>query len=574
MKQLQLVFQCCDVACSLWRGFDHRRRIRDSARDSMLDARTQRISVHTYNNNNNSASSAMPIRFECPVGAAADLKELEYISALHQTCPKKLREDGSINAADIRVFLRSRFGILVDEKEVKNVVISGLGGGESEEEIIDLMEVVCIPLIPTILKAGRVESDPDSPFSGELPDGVLPPESDLIRKVSKMVLEDVTGGTTPKKLNEGLISKIFGAFGEMDLARDRKLHEEMLRTHATKTRSTMKSTSTITVWKELWLVIATIIVYLCSSIEVVMAFSTAAIGNAVSPKRSSTMNNCILSLLSSSSSASSSSPPPSCNWSVTTRLDRTAAQSLMEELLPSSQYSDRIGLGRHAQGIDDGRNQAMTADDPRLTMTYAEFPLQSLDVLLDAAVQYLPNERLHSSSVDMVDIGSGLGRIVLYAALSRGVQQSPWHVHGIELSPVLHEQALLLAQEGVKRGVFLSSMQPTTSTTGIQSNGGENSFSLLKGRPEDYRDSMIGKADVVFAYSTAFNAKQFDPEVGALILDTEWSNMLGNECQNGCVAITTDRALDPRCGWKLRKQIDVVNPELFGSTGYIHVLEK
>lgn len=170
----------------------------------------------------------MPIRFECPVGAAADLNELEYISALHQTCPKKLREDGSIDAADIRVFLRSRFGILVDEEEVKNVVISGLGGGESEEEIIDLMEVVCMLLIPTILKAARVESDPDFPFSGELPDGVLPPEPELIQKVLKMILEDVTGDATPKQLNEGLISKIFEAYGEMDLARDRKLHKEML----------------------------------------------------------------------------------------------------------------------------------------------------------------------------------------------------------------------------------------------------------------------------------------------------------------------------------------------------------
>ena len=38
----------------------------------------------------------MTVKFDRPVGAPADLKELEYISALHQTCPK-LRQDASID---------------------------------------------------------------------------------------------------------------------------------------------------------------------------------------------------------------------------------------------------------------------------------------------------------------------------------------------------------------------------------------------------------------------------------------------------------------------------------------------
>jgi hypothetical protein len=35
------------------------------------------------------------LQFKCPVGAQADLKELEYISAIHQTA-KFIRKDGSI----------------------------------------------------------------------------------------------------------------------------------------------------------------------------------------------------------------------------------------------------------------------------------------------------------------------------------------------------------------------------------------------------------------------------------------------------------------------------------------------
>jgi len=40
--------------------------------------------------------ATMSIKFDRPVGAPADLKELEYISALHQTC-SKLRQDASID---------------------------------------------------------------------------------------------------------------------------------------------------------------------------------------------------------------------------------------------------------------------------------------------------------------------------------------------------------------------------------------------------------------------------------------------------------------------------------------------
>ncbi|KAG7356326.1 hypothetical protein IV203_001012 [Nitzschia inconspicua] len=170
----------------------------------------------------------MTIVFERPVGASADLKELEYISALHQTCSTKLRQDASITAADIRLFLRSRYGILVDEEELQKTVISGLGGGDSAEEIIDLMEVVCMLLIPTLLKASRVETDDDFHLSKDLPEGVIPPEPDLIKNVLTMMLEDVTGDATSKPLNERLVASLFEAYGEMDLAKDSSLHKAMI----------------------------------------------------------------------------------------------------------------------------------------------------------------------------------------------------------------------------------------------------------------------------------------------------------------------------------------------------------
>jgi hypothetical protein len=41
----------------------------------------------------------MTLRFDRPVGTAGDVKELEYISALHQTDLKCMRTDGSIRGA-------------------------------------------------------------------------------------------------------------------------------------------------------------------------------------------------------------------------------------------------------------------------------------------------------------------------------------------------------------------------------------------------------------------------------------------------------------------------------------------
>lgn len=182
----------------------------------------------------------MPIYFERPVGASADVSELEYISALHQTCDKQVRQDCSITAADIAVFLRSRYGVLVDEEEVMGTIIAGLGGGDHNNEIIDLMEIVSIQLIPTILKSAQQlvvpsassetasESRAATHPSSSQTDSLVQPEPDLLKRVLTMMLEDVTGDATPKQLNKELLTKIFRAYGEMDLAEDEALQEQMI----------------------------------------------------------------------------------------------------------------------------------------------------------------------------------------------------------------------------------------------------------------------------------------------------------------------------------------------------------
>ena len=96
----------------------------------------------------------MSYSFERPVGAAADAKELEYIAALIQTShdDKEGFVDASINARDIKYYLMSRFDIETSKEQVHKIILAGLGGGEDENNCLDLCEVVTALLIPSLHK--------------------------------------------------------------------------------------------------------------------------------------------------------------------------------------------------------------------------------------------------------------------------------------------------------------------------------------------------------------------------------------------------------------------------------------
>jgi hypothetical protein len=88
---------------------------------------------------------------------------------------------------DIAIYMRSRFGIVVTEEEVNNTVINGLGGGNSDDECIDLMEIVAILMIPTILKASKEATSEEI-----LHEKLTQPEPELLQRVLTMILEDVS----------------------------------------------------------------------------------------------------------------------------------------------------------------------------------------------------------------------------------------------------------------------------------------------------------------------------------------------------------------------------------------------
>jgi SAM-dependent methyltransferase len=245
--------------------------------------------------------------------------------------------------------------------------------------------------------------------------------------------------------------------------------------------------------------------------------------------------------------------------SVPTRFSREDGLSFVDTfLLPSEEYGGRISAAKDAHGFDT--TKLIVADDPRLCFSYGEFPTHSTDELVDLALTYMPELK---GQINMLDLGSGSGRLAFYFALTRGTQNHPWSVHGLEICHVLTDIASRAVSIGFNKNSFAEH---------DESNSGQNTLALHLGPAEQLTD-VIGRAHLIFSYCSTFKTDGFSQEVGAMILDQQWSKFLASSCRKGCVIVTTDRALDPRHGWKMLDRRDVDNREVMGSTGYIQVLQ-
>lgn len=243
-----------------------------------------------------------------------------------------------------------------------------------------------------------------------------------------------------------------------------------------------------------------------------------------------------------------------------------AACYLDQELMPIQDYGRRQTLGRDAQNLPD----LVVGSDPALSFTYGEFPLESLDLLLDTAFSSMHPVPAHDKNLNVrvVDLGSGCGRLCFYMALTR----QNWDITGIEISKILHKEAKATMHVAQDKGWFVpiryDDDEPVQSKQ-YQHNAATTAshLSFLQGAADEYQDA-IRQADIIFCYSTAWESTGFSAETGAMILSEEWNELLSSACRDHCIVITTDRALDPN-RWQLLEKVDVTNSEVGGSTGYI-----
>lgn len=266
--------------------------------------------------------------------------------------------------------------------------------------------------------------------------------------------------------------------------------------------------------------------------------------------------------------ALSSHIDPSLSMSVsraaaTSFLSRAEASNVVNGiLLPACDKGRRIAMGTEAQQLEEG--VALDSKNPALFETYGEFPLDSLDVLLDQAEELLSLDDLgFAGTRTIVDVGSGCGRLAIYMALSR----PSWDVYGIEISPVFHNEAIHAVNRAIEEG-FLQSVSLSASTLEAPC----SRLSLRCGPAQNFPD-IFERADLIFCYSTAFESAGFSEDAATLLLGSSWSKLFANT-DSKSLCITTDKALDPGFGWRIINRVDVENPEVCGSTGYIQRLTR
>lgn len=115
--------------------------------------------------------------FKRPVGVHRDMNELEFLAAILQTNAGDIRTNGTIQAADICLYLRSRHGIAVSEADVERLLVHELAGQmqetivaptiEDEEDVnkdkkmeedqvigaVDICQMIALLLIPELMQS-------------------------------------------------------------------------------------------------------------------------------------------------------------------------------------------------------------------------------------------------------------------------------------------------------------------------------------------------------------------------------------------------------------------------------------
>lgn len=173
--------------------------------------------------------------FNYPIGSKADLEELLYISAIHQSSPQ-IRKDATIISDDIKHYLISRHGIVVTDETVENVILHGF----TNSKRLDLVELVTLLFVPQLVKIASFEEKmkikrgegvditvEDSPIMKEQDSNMT--SHHLIDFVLDMILFDTTGDKSPKGLTVDLIRTIFRKYGEDIDTDDDAILEEMLK---------------------------------------------------------------------------------------------------------------------------------------------------------------------------------------------------------------------------------------------------------------------------------------------------------------------------------------------------------
>lgn len=75
---------------------------------------------------------------------------------------------------------------MVTDQQVQETILQGLGGGDGDQEVIDMMELVALLQIPVLVKGAY------GAHGKALPKGVVPAPDKLLEFALKIILHDVS----------------------------------------------------------------------------------------------------------------------------------------------------------------------------------------------------------------------------------------------------------------------------------------------------------------------------------------------------------------------------------------------
>ena len=162
--------------------------------------------------------SHKPFMFERPVGACRDIKELEFLACLHQTCDES-RPEASLIAEDIQMLLLSRQGLKVSLEQIEEFILVDLIGNPDKfpDPVMDLRQLVTLLTIPHLESASREDKQTTTTSSS------------LFETVLRIILDDVGADTGEEEypvLTVALLKKIFSVYGEENV--DEQLFQQMI----------------------------------------------------------------------------------------------------------------------------------------------------------------------------------------------------------------------------------------------------------------------------------------------------------------------------------------------------------
>ncbi|CAB9503709.1 expressed unknown protein [Seminavis robusta] len=218
--------------------------------------------------------------FPRTVGPAADLRELEYISCLHQNAELLLRSDGTISSEDIAPYLSSRYGVIITDEQAIDIACNLCGAktrnefsaemdahndalrhpeqkqeeeketqdddsAEYEEEkyYFDIVQLASLLVIPELVQiaeqhkrqAGSNVFDTSEPVSFRFDDvDELAPTAPAVIQLARDSLLEIFDEDLKNDLCRGrpldaeLLSVMLESFGDVDSAENPSLIEEML----------------------------------------------------------------------------------------------------------------------------------------------------------------------------------------------------------------------------------------------------------------------------------------------------------------------------------------------------------